>query len=587
MLQQALRRALLLLSIAAIFSLAGCRPAPKPTAAEFTGKEKVPGVRGGSLSVRITSPPKTFDYIMAADEASLTIGYFLLGGRLVDFDHDNQKYVPGLAESWKTDPDGKTVDVVLRDGIKFSDGHPITAEDVVFTLNALYDPKTGSPIFRDAMMLEGKPIAAAAADPRNLKLTFPVVVSAPESYLYNLAVLPKHVLEPDQQQGKLSAAWSVNSDPARIVTSGPFTVDSVVPGERITLKRNPNYWKKDQNGTQLPYLDTLVLEVVGDANNTFTRLGQGSIDIADRIRPSDYAALKKTPGVSKGFDQGPGLNTDHLWFNQNAGTKDGKPIVAPMKMAWFTDVRFRRAVAAAIDREGIATATLQGLATPLSGLVSPGNRAWAAPDLPKIEYSLDKARGALTEAGFVVRPGAEGPELFDAKGNRVEFTLIVPATNEERKLTAAAIQSDLAKLGIKMQIAPVESANLTERWTQTYDYDAILLGVSLTDTEPTSYSTFLRSDSLQHQWYPKEPKPVTPWETRIDELVAIISRETDPAKRQAAFHEVQTIMAEQLPVIPIVARHIISAANPRVGNYRPSNILPLSLWNADELFVKK
>jgi peptide/nickel transport system substrate-binding protein len=353
------------------------------------------------------------------------------------------------------------------------------------------------------------------------------------------------------------------------------------------LKRNPNFWKKDAAGVQLPYLDTLVLEVIPDANNTFTQLGQGTIDLADRIRPSDFAGLKKAAGTVKPFDQGPGLNTDHLLFNQNAGSKDGKPVVAPTKLAWFTDVRFRRAISAAIDRETIATATLQGLATPLAGIVSPGNRAWWAGDLPKLEYNLDQSRALLKDAGFTERTGSDGPELLDAKGNRVEFTLIVAATNEERKLTAAAIQSDLAKLGIKMQVAPLDGPSITERWKQTYDYDAILLGVSLTDTSPTSYAGFLRSDSSDHQWYPNEPKPATPWEARLNELVAAVSNEPDLAKRQAAFHEVQTIMAEQLPVIPIVARHITSAANPRIGNYRPSNILPLSLWNADELFVKK
>lgn len=587
MLQQANRRAFLLFALIAIFVLVGCRSTPKPAATDFTGKEKIPGVRGGSLTVRLTAPPKTLNYLMVPDEASLTIAYYLLCARLVDFDHDAQKYVGGLAETWTTEPDGRTVSVVLRDGINFSDGHPIAAEDVAFTLAALYDPTTKSPSFRDAMMIEGKPIAVTVTDARNLKLVFPAPVASSDPYLYNLAVLPKHVLEADLQQGKAGEAWGVTSDPARFITSGAFTVDNVVPGQRFTLKRNPNYWKKDASGTQLPYLDTLVLEVVPDANNTFAQLEQETIHVADRIRPSDFAGLKKAAGKVKPFDQGPGLNTDHLLFNQNLGTKDGKSVVAPPKLAWFTDVRFRRAISAAIDRETIATATLQGLATPLNGVVSPGNRAWWASDLPKLEYNLDKSRALLKEAGFTERTGSDGPELVDGKGNRVEFTLIVASTNEERKLTAAAIQSDLAKLGIKMQVAPLDGPSITERWKQTFDYDAILLGVSLTDTAPTSYAGFLRSDSGDHQWYPSQPKPATPWEARLNELVAAISSELDPAKRQAAFREVQTIMAEQLPVIPIVARHITSAANPRIGNYRPSNILPLSLWNADELFVKK
>ena len=137
-----------------------------------------------------------------------------------------------------------------------------------------------------------------------------------------------------------------------------------------------------------------------------------------------------------------------------------------------------------------------------------------------------------------------------------------------------------------VHVAPIEFQSLTERWSKSFDYDAILLGLTLTDTEPSSYTNFLRSDAAGHQWYPKEPKPASEWEARIDELVAAQAKERDPERRRALIREIQIIMAEQLPIIPIVSRHILVAANARVGNYRPSKILPFSLWNAEELFVK-
>src|SRR6185503_14256544 len=143
-------------------------------------------------------------------------------------------------------------------------------------------------------------------------------------------------------------------------------------------------------------------------------------------------------------DLGPGLTIDHIWFNLNEGDRNGQPIVNATKSAWFHDVRFRRAIAQAIDRETISTSTLQGLATPLYGLVSPANRVWAASDLPRPEYNLDKAKALLQEAGFALRGTTEAPELYDAKGNRVEWTLIVPVENEPRKLTAAVVQEDMA-----------------------------------------------------------------------------------------------------------------------------------------------
>jgi peptide/nickel transport system substrate-binding protein len=577
----------LTLILPVLLAIGACKqPAINNSNVSPLSRERVIGKPGGGLVVRLTSPPKTFNPLLIADDASLTTAFFLLNSRLIDFDQDTQKYVPALAESWKRGGDGQSVEVLLREGLKFSDGQPLAADDVAFTLRAAYDERTGSPIFRDALKIGGKEIGVTVIDARNLRFAFPETVASPESYLYNMTVLPQHILEEDFKQGKLNEAWGVTTDPKRIVTSGAFTVQSSTPGERVILQRNPNYWKKDQNGTPLPYLDTLTLEISGDANNVFAKLGQNAIDIADRIRTTDYASLRTAQGSVRGYDLGPSVSTDHIWFNLNEGERNGQPIVNPTKKAWFADARFRRAVATAIDRQTIATSTLQGLATPLYGFVSPANRIWAATDLPRTEYNLDKAKGLLKEAGFDLRGTNEAPELYDAKGNRVEWTLITPVENEPRKLMATVIQEDLTKLGMKVQVAPIEFQALTDRWSKNLDYDAVLLGLTLTDIEPSSYANFLTSTSGTHQWFPKQAKPATDWEARIDELVVALGRETDAQRRLQIFREIQTIMAEQMPVIPIVARHIISAANTRIGNYRPGNIIPFSLWNADELFVK-
>jgi peptide/nickel transport system substrate-binding protein len=551
-------------------------------------RERVVGARGGSITYRLTTPAQTFNYLMAKEESGLVVAFFLLGGRLVDFDQDQQHHVPGLAESWKWADDKGTLEVTLRDGLKFSDGHPLTADDVLFTMRAMYDERVASPLFRDSMMINGKPIETSVVDARHLRMVFPEAIAAPEGYLFNVAVLPRHVLEEDLNKGTLKDAWSLTSDPQKIVTAGPFTVESASPGERVQLKRNPNYWKKDSAGNALPYLDAINIEFVADPNNAITRLQQNTLDIVDRIRPSDYASLKQTPaGSVRAYDLGPGLNTDHLWFNLNSSDQNGKPVVDPVKLSWFADVRFRRAVSYAIDRNTIAQSNLQGLATPLYGFVSPGNRAWVAADIPRTEYDLEKARSLLKDAGFTVRGSADAPELYDAKGNRVEFTLILPVENQPRQQMAAVIQEDLGKLGIRMQVAPIETQALTARWMQSYDYDAVLLGLSLTDPDPSSYTNLLLSNSSSHQWYPKQAKPATDWEARLDELTSQQAHETDVEKRKAIFRDIQNTIADQLPIIPIAARHITTAANTRIGNYRPGTILPYSLWNAEELFVRQ
>lgn len=562
-----------------------CNRQPQPQAPNQIARERVAGKRGGAIVSRLTSPPRTFNPLLAADEASLTVSFFLLSGRLIDFDHDTQSYVPGLAESWKRNEDGRAVELTLREGLKFSDGHMLTTEDAAFTLQAIYDERTGAPILSDAMKIGGKQIEATALDSRNIRFVFPEPVAAPESYISNLPVLPRHALEESFKQGKLGQVWGVAADPQSIITSGAFAVESSAPGERVVFRRNPHYWKKDTNGVELPYLDSLTLEVIADLNNAVMRLEQKTIDIVDRMRATDYAGLQRAQ-TARSYDLGPGLSTDHLWFNLNDGERNGQPLVSATKGAWFGDARFRRAVSHAIDRDSIASSTLQGLATPLYQFMTPANRNWVASDLPRTDYSLDRARALLQEAGFTLRGTENAPELYDAKGNRVEWTLIVPTENEPRKLMAAFIQEDLSKLGMKVHVAPIEFQSLTERWSKSYDYDAILLGLSLTDTEPSSYTNFLLSDAAGHQWHPKQSKPATEWEARIDELVTAQARERDAERRRALIREIQLIMSEQLPVIPIVSRHILVAASTSTGNYRPSKILPFSLWNAEELFVK-
>ena len=544
------------------------------------------GVPGGTLSYRITAPVSTLNYLMARDEPTVLATLFLMNDRLVSLDHTTLKYEPSLAQSYKMGADGRTVDITLRESLKFSDGQPLTTADVAFTLAAAYDERTKSPVIRDSLLINGKLIEAKVIDPLKMQLIFPKKVASVENYLENLAILPKHALESDHNAGTLSESWKIMADPSSVVTSGAFTMESVAAGERYTLKRNPNYWKKDPSGNQLPYLDKIVLEVITDSNNTAARLGQGDLDMADRIRTSDFAALQNANGPTKASDSGPGLNTDHMWFNLNRAKKSGEPLDKSPKFAWFSDSRFRRAVAHAVDRDSIASTTLQGLATPIYGFVPAGDKTWINGELPKIAYDLEQSRTLLRDAGFIQREMDGKPALFDASGNRVEFTTIVPAENEPRKLMAAVIQEDLAKLGIKMTVAPIDFQGLTERWTTSFDYDAVLLGLGVTALDPSSFANLLLSSADVHQWQPKQAKPATEWEAKIDSLFAQQSQETDQAARKKAFDEIQTIMSNEMPIVPIVSRHVISGANQRVGNLSPSSILPFSMWNADRLFIR-
>src|ERR1041384_2171797 len=204
--------------------LTSCRQPPPSNTATGTAKPEPRriGTRGGKLVYRVSSPPKTFNYLLANNEPSLLTAFFLLNSRLVEFDHSTQAYVPGLAEAWTTGADRRSVDIRLRDGLKFSDGQPLTSSDVAFTLEAIYDERNQAGVFRDALLINGKPISVKVIDDRNLQLLLPETIAAPDNYLYNIAVLSRNALEADQKAGRLSAAWKIKATHASVISSGPF-----------------------------------------------------------------------------------------------------------------------------------------------------------------------------------------------------------------------------------------------------------------------------------------------------------------------------------------------------------------------------
>src|SRR2546423_10733473 len=267
-----LRRLFFITLLAAALCLSACqKPAPPTSNAEFPARVRSVGVRGGTITYRVLEPIKTFNYVMSTNEATNTVSFSLMGSRLVEFDHDKQTYVPALAETWPLSADGRTCEVTLRDGLKFSDGHALTADDVAFTLRALYDKRTASPLWGAATLVGGKEITAEVVDARHLRLVFPEQVATPENYLSNINVLPRAVLEGALKDGTFKGAYAINADPKTVVTAGPFMLDASQPGERVVLKRNPYYWKRDAAGNQLPYLDQIEVVVVADMNNAVAR----------------------------------------------------------------------------------------------------------------------------------------------------------------------------------------------------------------------------------------------------------------------------------------------------------------------------
>jgi peptide/nickel transport system substrate-binding protein len=342
--------------------------------------------------------------------------------------------------------------------------------------------------------------------------------------------------------------------------------------------RNEHYWKTDATSQRLPYLDELVFALDADRSTQLLKFQQGETDLLSPVNADDVAALAllEQQGKIKLYDLGPSLIREVFWFNLS----DDKKAVDPIKRAWFSDTRFRQAVSHAIDRTAIVRLVFAGKAAPQFGFLSAGDKLWNNPHVRTYPLDLTRAKALLAAAGF--RWQGES-QLLDAKGNAVAFTLLTNAGNALRQKMSALIQADLAKLGIKVNLATLESRALLSAINDSHRYEAGLLAIVSGDADPNSHANILASDGLGHWWNPQQKQPATPWEAMIDRLMQTQQSTLDPAARKYLFDETQTIMAEQQPFIFLAARHLIVAAKTDIANLRPALLPDFVLWNSEEL----
>ena len=385
------------------------------------------GLYGGTLVVAQRSEPKTLNPVIAADAPSREV----IGRLTADLIHINrasQQTEPALAKAWTLSKDGRIFTIQLRHGLRFSDGQPFDADDVVFSFQLYLDEKINSPQ-RDLLVVGGKPIEVHKIDQYTVRFTLAQPYAAAERIFDGLAMMPRHLLQNSSQQGKFAQAWTLTTSPTELAGMGPFRVKAYVPGQKIVLERNPYYWKADRSKNRLPYLDELVFLFVGNEDAQVIRFQAVETDIVSRMSSENYLLLSKE-AASRGtelFDLGPSLEYNFLVFNLNDLQSKNLPGIAA-KQAWFQDLKFRQAISAAVDRDAIVKLVYAGRGAPLWGNVSPSNKFWVDQSLPHPPRSLEKARELLKSAGFSWR----GDALLDPRGQAVEFSIITSSSNTQR-----------------------------------------------------------------------------------------------------------------------------------------------------------
>lgn len=560
------------------------------------------GEYGGTLvQSLIASDPKTFNIWASNDSTSGKLASLMWGG-LLTTDPFNGNVITDMAESYEVKPDHVTYIIKLRKGLKWSDGKPITSEDVAFTYNTLVAQGYGNSSLRDVVSVGGVPPKVTVID----DLTTKFVTAKPFVPFLRSAggmpIAPKHVIEPiisgKDGRKKFDQLYSPTGiDPSKIVTSGPFVLSRFVPSQRVEFKRTNNYYVSDPAGKRLPYLDRLVYLFVPDVNTNLLKFKGGEIDIT-QVRNKDSVDLQKQASAKNFqlYNLGQDTGSTFLMFNLNQRKNSkGKPYVTPYKAAWFNDVNFRQAVNHAIQRQQIVDGYLKGIGIPTFTAEVPSSPFFNK-DLQPIEQDLKYSEELLKKSGFVKKPDGY---LYDKDGHRVEFDMLYGAGGTFWEAVSGYIVKDLKQLGMKVNAASIEGNSLSDKISESKDWEACLIALTGDPLEPNSGSNVWKSNGRLHWFDQRDVRPngeivvtdARDWEKQLDDLFEKGAVEFDEAKRKQIYGQADKIVYDQAPFIYLISPMDIVGARNTIGNYTPTQMpgsqQTYGLHNLDEIFMRK
>ena len=547
------------------------------------------GKTGGVLMVATTSKPLTLNLAIAKDTGSTGVLGYLFEG-LTETSWLTDEVEPALAESWIHSDDGLTWTFSLRKDVTWHDGTPFTAHDVEFTFNRIIynedinssagatfnfrflDEATGT--WTEARM------TVTALDDYTVRCVLPVSF-APFLRSMGTAIYPRHILEPYVDAGTFNEVWDIGTDPAEVIGTGPFTIERYVPDDRLVLSRNPNYWLKDEAGNSLPYLDKIVHLIVPSLETELARFKEGDSDIHG-VLGEEFEELEplQAEGNFTIHRRGPNFGSTFLAFNMNPGQAldTMEPYVAATKLKWFRNTQFRRVVAHIVDKEAIIRDVQHGLGYPQWSSISPAAGDFHNPDVRRYEYDIAEANRILDSLGWVDTDGDGIRE--DEAGNTIEFSLVTQTQSDVSERVGVIIQQGLEEIGIKADFRLVEFGELVTQLTRSYDWEAMVIGLSGGPDPHGGINVWHSSENL-HLWYPNQPQPATDWEAEIDSLYVRASQELDRSERVALYHRAQEIAAENVPLIYTTRSERLTAVRNVFANTAPTLY---GLWDIRYLY---
>ncbi|WP_309571930.1 ABC transporter substrate-binding protein [Deinococcus sp.] len=461
----------------------------------------VAGAQTNILQLPLINDP-IMNPLIAPDLGSILVNKVIFSG-LVRPD-ENLQPVPDLAKSWTVTNGGLVYTFALRDNIRWHDGEPFTADDVVYTFKTAINPKSGSRLASDFSSI--KSVEAKG------KYTVRFVLSRPFAPFlillgHNAGILPKHLLD-----GKdLNSNTAFNRQLP--IGTGPFKVSRVVPGASVTLEANKDYY----GGA--PKLAGITFKVVPDLNTQVAQLRSGQLDWVN-VEPSNLASVQGVPNIV--IKQANAIQHFLVFFN--------------LKNPLFTAPKVREAMQYAVNRKAIIDGILKGYADYPTGTIPTALRTYYDKTIKPITYDPAQALKLLAQAGW--KPDAKGA-LVNAKGEPFKFTLIVDKGNATREQSALAVQQDLKKIGMDVTLQTLEFGTLVRDYLIPGKYDANLIWWT-TPPDPDQYSFYATGqDNNEAAWS----------NAKADTLLKRGRETVDPVVRKNIYNAFQRLTMQDPPVL--------------------------------------
>ncbi|NJK29952.1 MAG: ABC transporter substrate-binding protein [Acaryochloris sp. RU_4_1] len=511
----------------------------------------------------ILSEPKTFNYSQSKESPNV---FSLIYEGLTTENGLTGEIEPALAESWEISPDNLKIIFTLRPNLKWSDEQPLTVDDVVFTYQEIYLNDAIPTDIRDVLRV-GKSSAlpkVSKVDERRVEFSIPEPFAPFLRTAGGLNIMPAHALRQfvktldAKGKSQFLSTWGVNTDPSKIIVNGPYQLDRYDTNQRVVFRRNPYYWRYSIPGQAKGNIERIIWKIVESPDTALLQFRSGGLDSVS-VRASTFSLLKREE-QSKNFtiyEGGPDFGTTFVFFNLNRGRRNNKSLVNPIKSRWFNNVKFRQAIAYAIDRQRILNNNYQGLGLLQNSPISVQSPYYLSPEAGLKVYNHDpqKAKQLLKAAGFTYNNKSQ---LLDADGNRVRFTLMGP-TGPTASTLGAQIKQDLVKIGIKVDYTPIDFNTLGNKLDNSLDWDCALMGIT-GSIEPNSGANVWSVEGGLHMFNQKPVPPnepiqgfiVSDWEKEIADLYIAGAQELDETQRKAIYAKTQQITQEYLPFIYLI-----------------------------------